>query len=368
MDTPRRPPRLPGCVRDLSLQSSGGVPVKASSVQIPPARSSSPYSQRLGHPGPGRSPSPTRTPPHRQLNPSSVKLTPPSRPQLASAETPTLTNSATRPFSFNPPPASPTQPLTPSGMPEGASSYHQARPSVHTALVASSPRGGDGTASSPSGAPVAVPRLHLGAVRYSTPLPQPRAPSMSPGTAFSQAPVGGSPHVWFNRYRNSQHDITPYAEIYGLHPRFFNFNEQGEMVPPSPLPSSTLPSNAMPPAAAALQSPNPVQSQCCGPKSCGKMLSMGSDLDALERKMSLVLGGDAPTCAQMPSTVAATSQRVGYCAGQVARTPASHKDGLLAGRCSLEGDDALSFAHHAHQGGGPGSVTAEFLAAIRGGA
>jgi hypothetical protein len=40
--------------------------------------------------------------------------------------------------------------------------------------------------------------------------------------------------VWFNRQRDSEHDITPYAEIYGVHPRFFNFNEQGDMIPPSP--------------------------------------------------------------------------------------------------------------------------------------
>jgi len=44
----------------------------------------------------------------------------------------------------------------------------------------------------------------------------------------------GSPHVWFNGQGDSEHAITPYAEIYGVHPRFFNFNEQGEMVPPSP--------------------------------------------------------------------------------------------------------------------------------------
>jgi hypothetical protein len=55
----------------------------------------------------------------------------------------------------------------------------------------------------------------------------------SPGVA--RGPPKGSPHVWFNKYNDSQHDITPYAEIYGVHPRLFNFNEQGDMVPPSPL-------------------------------------------------------------------------------------------------------------------------------------
>jgi len=33
--------------------------------------------------------------------------------------------------------------------------------------------------------------------------------------------------VWFNSPLNSAVDITPYSQIYGVHPRFFNFDENG---------------------------------------------------------------------------------------------------------------------------------------------
>lgn len=36
-------------------------------------------------------------------------------------------------------------------------------------------------------------------------------------------------HVWFNSPLNSAIDITPYSQIYGIHPRFFNFDENGNM-------------------------------------------------------------------------------------------------------------------------------------------
>lgn len=36
-------------------------------------------------------------------------------------------------------------------------------------------------------------------------------------------------HVWFNSAHNSAIDITPYSQVYGLHPRFFNFDENGDM-------------------------------------------------------------------------------------------------------------------------------------------
>merc|ERR1719329_391955 len=36
-------------------------------------------------------------------------------------------------------------------------------------------------------------------------------------------------HVWFNSALNSAVDITPYSQVYGLHPRFFNFDENGDM-------------------------------------------------------------------------------------------------------------------------------------------
>lgn len=39
-------------------------------------------------------------------------------------------------------------------------------------------------------------------------------------------------HVWFNSPLNSLHPITPYSEVYGVHPRFFMFDEAGNKVAP----------------------------------------------------------------------------------------------------------------------------------------
>eukprot|EP00418_Pyrodinium_bahamense_P054790 CAMPEP_0179186236 /NCGR_PEP_ID=MMETSP0796-20121207/92362_1 /TAXON_ID=73915 /ORGANISM="Pyrodinium bahamense, Strain pbaha01" /LENGTH=202 /DNA_ID=CAMNT_0020890213 /DNA_START=28 /DNA_END=633 /DNA_ORIENTATION=+ len=36
-------------------------------------------------------------------------------------------------------------------------------------------------------------------------------------------------HVWFNTPMNSSVDITPYSQVYGLHPRFFHFDGSGSM-------------------------------------------------------------------------------------------------------------------------------------------
>eukprot|EP00747_Dinoflagellata_sp_TGD_P119135 gnl/TRDRNA2_/TRDRNA2_172955_c0_seq12.p1 gnl/TRDRNA2_/TRDRNA2_172955_c0~~gnl/TRDRNA2_/TRDRNA2_172955_c0_seq12.p1 ORF type:complete len:370 (-),score=24.98 gnl/TRDRNA2_/TRDRNA2_172955_c0_seq12:128-1102(-) len=36
--------------------------------------------------------------------------------------------------------------------------------------------------------------------------------------------------VWFCSPMNSAHDITPYSKIFGMHPRYFNWDAQGEMV------------------------------------------------------------------------------------------------------------------------------------------
>lgn len=51
-----------------------------------------------------------------------------------------------------------------------------------------------------------------------------RGPSPS-GYSWSQ-------HVWFNSPLNSDHPITPYSEVYGVHPRFFNFDRAGNKVSP----------------------------------------------------------------------------------------------------------------------------------------
>jgi len=38
---------------------------------------------------------------------------------------------------------------------------------------------------------------------------------------------------------HSSHDITPYEELYGKHPNMFNFDADGNMVPPSPVDSTS---------------------------------------------------------------------------------------------------------------------------------
>merc|ERR1719162_2125010 len=49
----------------------------------------------------------------------------------------------------------------------------------------------------------------------------------SSGTPADAAAAMG--HVWFNSPLNSAVDITPYSQIYGMHPKFFNFDAQGSM-------------------------------------------------------------------------------------------------------------------------------------------
>lgn len=50
--------------------------------------------------------------------------------------------------------------------------------------------------------------------------------SSSPAAAAAAARLEHS--VWFNSPLNSAVDVTPYSQIYGVHPRFFNFDENGE--------------------------------------------------------------------------------------------------------------------------------------------
>eukprot|EP00929_Paragymnodinium_shiwhaense_P055368 TRINITY_DN27739_c0_g4_i1.p1 TRINITY_DN27739_c0_g4~~TRINITY_DN27739_c0_g4_i1.p1 ORF type:complete len:406 (+),score=56.82 TRINITY_DN27739_c0_g4_i1:77-1294(+) len=83
------------------------------------------------------------------------------------------------------------------------------------------------------------------AAGFSTPLrgAGQRQPSGAPSSAafaestprrlLSTSPVAadGRNKVWFHSPLNSAHPVTPYAEIYGVHPRFFNFDAHGQMVP-----------------------------------------------------------------------------------------------------------------------------------------
>jgi len=39
-------------------------------------------------------------------------------------------------------------------------------------------------------------------------------------------------HVWFNSPMNSSHPVTPYSEVYGVHPKFFHFDRSGNKVSP----------------------------------------------------------------------------------------------------------------------------------------
>eukprot|EP00448_Togula_jolla_P033830 CAMPEP_0170646436 /NCGR_PEP_ID=MMETSP0224-20130122/43636_1 /TAXON_ID=285029 /ORGANISM="Togula jolla, Strain CCCM 725" /LENGTH=181 /DNA_ID=CAMNT_0010977767 /DNA_START=44 /DNA_END=585 /DNA_ORIENTATION=+ len=43
-------------------------------------------------------------------------------------------------------------------------------------------------------------------------------------------------HVWFNSPVNTQIEITPYSQVYGVHPRFFHFDDSGQMqmIPSAP--------------------------------------------------------------------------------------------------------------------------------------
>lgn len=108
----------------------------------------------------------------------------------------------------------------------------------------------------------AVSRLRLGTVRYSTPLLR-RVSSPCPDM-WRVSSSSSSPHVWFNNQRNSRHDITPYSEIYGVHPRFFNFDSEGDMVPPSPKPVASLRLSESCPEPCDSCSPGNVSSQLPG--------------------------------------------------------------------------------------------------------
>eukprot|EP00419_Tripos_fusus_P009811 CAMPEP_0172663996 /NCGR_PEP_ID=MMETSP1074-20121228/6296_1 /TAXON_ID=2916 /ORGANISM="Ceratium fusus, Strain PA161109" /LENGTH=334 /DNA_ID=CAMNT_0013480075 /DNA_START=28 /DNA_END=1032 /DNA_ORIENTATION=- len=63
----------------------------------------------------------------------------------------------------------------------------------------------------------------------------PTAAAHSPaGTAAALSPPaamqpGTEGHVWFNSPMNTSIDVTPYSQVYGLHPRFFHFDGSGSM-------------------------------------------------------------------------------------------------------------------------------------------
>jgi len=102
----------------------------------------------------------------------------------------------------------------------------------------------------PASAPASAPALPVGALggqdaessSTSRHLPEVQSPSAS---SQSKSILEGTPQagltslfgitpvqrgrVWFNSPANSAVDITPYSRIYGVHPRFFDFDAVGEM-------------------------------------------------------------------------------------------------------------------------------------------
>jgi len=59
------------------------------------------------------------------------------------------------------------------------------------------------------------------------------AASASPVAAQKVGVVASKKTVTFDSTpkRNTYHDVTPYANVYGLHPRFFHFDRKGQMAP-----------------------------------------------------------------------------------------------------------------------------------------
>lgn len=243
-----RPPRIPSSMYDTvrvpaspsALLVNSSLPIKTGNACIAQSRAFSP--QRSSQPTQCPSRSPLRSlPPQPIANgvvlSSSFRHTA-LRPQV-SADISGSIHSPRRPISFSAPPTSPAGQQPTSSHQTSSSNDSTCGALCRSALASSSPtpalfspRNTNSAPSSSSRAIPSSPRLKLGTVRYSTPVPSHRLQQSSP--RMLHALPNGSPHVWFNRQRDSEHDITPYAEIYGVHPRFFNFNEQGDMIPPSP--------------------------------------------------------------------------------------------------------------------------------------
>lgn len=54
-----------------------------------------------------------------------------------------------------------------------------------------------------------------------------RTPSGASSSCSSRASVGGTRRVWFNLDMNEACPVTPYSEVYGMHPRDFHFDGEG---------------------------------------------------------------------------------------------------------------------------------------------
>eukprot|EP00747_Dinoflagellata_sp_TGD_P031479 gnl/TRDRNA2_/TRDRNA2_135305_c0_seq3.p1 gnl/TRDRNA2_/TRDRNA2_135305_c0~~gnl/TRDRNA2_/TRDRNA2_135305_c0_seq3.p1 ORF type:complete len:219 (+),score=20.39 gnl/TRDRNA2_/TRDRNA2_135305_c0_seq3:82-657(+) len=105
--------------------------------------------------------------------------------------------------------STPTAPATPTA---------QCKRVVSVSLSVSSPNTSWLSAPSPRNGKVAV-------------LQSPQNGVNSPAWMFAPSPVPRSRRVQFLSFENTSHDVTPYSEVYGIHPRFFNWNAWGEMEP-----------------------------------------------------------------------------------------------------------------------------------------
>jgi len=97
---------------------------------------------------------------------------------------------------------------------------------------------------------------------------------------FGLSPVRRDGHVWFNSPFNTAIEITPYSRVYGLHPRFFDFDASGSM--------QLTPMAERAPSASPVRSPHSqspmadVLGSCSAPESplqFGSLSNSGSALD-----------------------------------------------------------------------------------------
>lgn len=108
---------------------------------------------------------------------------------------------------------------------------------------------------------------------------------------FGLTPVRRDGHVWFNSPFNTAVEITPYSRVYGLHPRFFDFDASGSM--------QLTPMAERAPSASPVRSPHSqspmadVLGSCSAPEpplQFGSLSNSGSALDTPVRGCNVSSG------------------------------------------------------------------------------
>lgn len=94
----------------------------------------------------------------------------------------------------------------------------------------------------------------------------------SPAVAAAAAAAGRPRHVKFDLSRSTVHEITPYAEVYGVHPRDFNFGR------------------GLPAPAPCLVDPSTVQTICAASAAVGLPYEHDSD-DEADDEEAMLEGG-----------------------------------------------------------------------------